>query len=99
MQVRGEQGLATKGGECAIEAQEDLLRQIIHVFARPGQAHEHAEHPVLVLGDDLLESGAFIQGGRVRPRGVAKVSEKIPETHSAAFSLTPAKRRNTDECV
>jgi len=81
VEVGGELGVALKVDEPAVEAEEDLLGQILEAGVAmrtgAGEAQERPEDEGLVLADDVLEVGrgmGFVRQGWVRPPLGRKVS-------------------------
>ena len=54
-EISGERGVAAELGQCTVEAEEDLLREVFDVRARAGHAREGAEDHRLMLADDGFE--------------------------------------------
>ena len=63
VEVSRDEGLAAKAGQRAIEAEEDVLREIIEVFAAAGQAQKGAEDHVLMIAYHFLEAEIGVQAG------------------------------------
>ena len=42
-----------------MQPQKHVLRKIVHVFARSGQPHQHAEHHAAVLTNNLFKAGCL----------------------------------------
>jgi hypothetical protein len=90
VEIGADQGFAAKAGQGAVEAEKDVLGEIVEVVGVTGQAREGAEDHLPMIADDLLEAGlvgqelfvaryllfvnALSSGREVRPRGGAKVS-------------------------
>jgi hypothetical protein len=55
VEVSGEFGVALEVRKTAVEAQEDLLGEVLDAVRGAGEALEGAEDHLLVLADDLLE--------------------------------------------
>jgi hypothetical protein len=62
IQVSAQQGIAAEGGQSPIEAEKNLLREVVDMFAATGEANEGAEDHVLMVSDNLLEAGFNGQG-------------------------------------
>jgi hypothetical protein len=62
IEIGAEQSFAAKRGQCAVEAEKDLLGKIVDMFAAAGETHEGAEDHGLMVTDDLLEVGVGGQG-------------------------------------
>ena len=63
VEVSGDEGVATKTGQRAIEAEEDVLGEVIKVLAAAGEAQEGAKDHVLMVAYHLLESEIGVQVG------------------------------------
>ncbi len=63
MEIRGEERVASKRGKRAIESQEDILGEIIDMFAGSGESDEHTEDHLLVFCHDAFELGRVVQDG------------------------------------
>lgn len=61
IKVGADQRLATKAGEGAKQPQEDILGQIIDVIVVAGQSNKSTEDHLLMVSDDLLETGLAVQ--------------------------------------
>ena len=63
VEVGGDEGFAAKAGEGAIEAEEDVLGEIVEMLAAAGEAQEGAEDHVLMVVYHLLEGEIGVQAG------------------------------------
>ena len=63
VEVGGDEGLAAKAGKGAVEAEEDVLGEVVEVFAGAGEAQEGAEDHVLMVAYHLLEGEIGVQAG------------------------------------
>ena len=63
IKISADKGLVAEAGQCAEEAQEDVLRQIVDVLLAPDEPRECAEDHRLMLLNNLLECGCAGQGG------------------------------------
>ena len=63
IEVGGNEGFPAEAGESAVEAEEDLLGEVVEVFAAAGEAQEGAEDHGLVVLHHLLESKVGVQAG------------------------------------
>jgi hypothetical protein len=63
IKVSGDESLAPEAGQGAIEAEEDILGEIVEVLAAAGKAQEGAEDHVLVVVYHLLEGEIGVQAG------------------------------------
>jgi hypothetical protein len=57
IEIGGQQCFTAKPRQGPVEAEKDLLRKIIDMFAATREANERAEDHGLVVPDNLLESG------------------------------------------
>jgi hypothetical protein len=64
VEVGRDKSLATKAGQGTVEAEKDVLCQVVEVFAAAGEAQEGAEHHVLMVAYHILEGeiGVHKQG-------------------------------------
>ncbi len=62
IEIGSDEGFAAEAGQGAIEAEEDILREIIDVFVASGQTQEGAEDHSLMVAYQLLEGEIGIQG-------------------------------------
>ena len=69
VEVGGDEGFAAKAGEGAVEPEEDVLGEVVEVFAAAGEAQEGAEDHVLMVAYHLLEGEISLQAGRDLKRG------------------------------
>ena len=63
VEVGGDEGFAAEAGEGAIEAEEDVLGEIVEMLAAAGEAEEGAEDHVLMVAYHLLEGEISLQAG------------------------------------
>jgi len=63
VEIGGDEGVAAKAGEGAVEAEEDILGEVVEVFAATGEAQEGAKDHVLMVLDHLLEGEIGVQAG------------------------------------
>ena len=63
VEVGGDERFSAKAGEGAVEAQEDVLGEIVEVLAAAGEAQEGAEDHVLMVVYHLLEGEIGVQAG------------------------------------
>jgi hypothetical protein len=63
VEVGGDEGFAAEAGEGAIEAEEDVLGEIVEVLAAAGETQEGAEDHVLMVVYHLLEGEIGVQAG------------------------------------
>jgi hypothetical protein len=63
VEVGGDQGFAAKAGQGAVEAEEDVLGEVVEVLAAAGEAQEGAEDHVLMVAYHLLEGEIGLQAG------------------------------------
>jgi len=69
VEVGGDEGFAAEAREGAVEAEEDVLGEIVEVLAAAGEAQEGAEDHVLMVAYDLLEGEIGLQAGLDLKRG------------------------------
>ena len=67
VEVGADEGLSAEGGEGAVEAEKDVLGEVVEVVVAAGEACERAEDHGLVFLDDVLEGGL---GGHAGLRGL-----------------------------
>jgi len=67
VEIGGDERVAAKAGQSAVEAEEDVLGEIVEVLAAAGEAQEGAEDHVLMVAYHLLEGEIGLQA-RVRPQ-------------------------------
>ena len=63
VEIGGDEGVAAKAGQGAVEAEEDVLGEVVEVLAAAGEAQEGAEDHVLMVVHDLLEGEIGVQAG------------------------------------
>ncbi len=63
VEVGGDEGLAAKAGKGAVEAEEDVLGEVVEVLAGAGEAQEGTEDHVLMVVHHLLEGEIGVQAG------------------------------------
>ena len=63
IKVGGDEGLAAEAGQGTIEAEEDVLGEVIEMLAAAGEAQEGAEDHVLMVANHLLEAEISLQAG------------------------------------
>ena len=63
VEVGGDEGFAAEAGEGAIEAEEDVLGEVVEMLAAAGEAQESAEDHVLMVAYHLLEGEIGVQAG------------------------------------
>ena len=63
VEISGNEGVAAKAGQGAVEAEEDVLGQIVEVLAAAGQAQQGAEDHLLMVAYHLLEGEIGGQAG------------------------------------
>ena len=63
VKVGGDQGFSAKAGEGAVEAEEDVLGEVIEVLAAAGEAQKGSEDHVLMVVYHLLEGEIGVQAG------------------------------------
>ena len=63
VEVGGDEGFAAKAGEGAVEAEEDVLGEVVEMLAASGEAQEGAEDHVLMVAYHLLEGEIGVQAG------------------------------------
>jgi hypothetical protein len=71
VEIGGDEGFAAEAGQGAVEAEEDVLSEIVDVLAAAGETHQGAEDHVLVVVHELLEGEIGVQAGldnRVRQK-------------------------------
>jgi len=83
IEISAEQSFAAKRRQGAVEAQKDLLRKIIDVFAATREANERAEDHGLMVSNNLLEGGV---GGLQEGSDCHSLSK----FHESAETLRPA---------
>ena len=68
VEIRGDEGFAAEAGQGAVEAKEDVLGEIVEVFAAARQAQKGAEDHVLMVAYHLLEGEISVQAGLEPPK-------------------------------
>ena len=63
IEVGGDEGVAAEAWEGAIEAEEDVLGEVVEMLAAAGEAQEGAEDHVLMVAYHLLEGEIGLQAG------------------------------------
>jgi hypothetical protein len=63
IEVGSDEGFAAKAGKGAVEAEEDVLGEVVEVLVAAGQAQERAEDHCLVVLHHLLEGEIGVQAG------------------------------------
>jgi len=63
VQVRGDKRLPAEAGQGAIQAEEDILSEIVEMFAAAGKAQKGAEDHLLMVAYHLLEAEIGLQAG------------------------------------
>jgi hypothetical protein len=63
IEVGGDEGFAAEAGQGAIEAEEDILGEVVEMLAAAGEAQESAEDHVLMVVYHLLEGEIGLQAG------------------------------------
>jgi hypothetical protein len=63
VEVSGDEGIAAKAGQGAVETEEDVLGEVVEVFAAAGEAQKGAEDHVLMVAYHLLEGEIGVQAG------------------------------------
>lgn len=61
VKIRRNKGFAAKARQCAIEPEEDLLREIVEMFAASSKAQKGAEDHRLMVAHHLLEAEIGVQ--------------------------------------
>jgi hypothetical protein len=69
VEIGGDEGIAAEAGEGAVEAKEDILGEVVEVFAAAGEAQEGAEDHVLMVAYHVLEGEISLQAGLDLKRG------------------------------
>jgi hypothetical protein len=57
IEVRAEQSVTAEAAEGPVQAEKDLLGEIVDMFPAAGQTNEGTEDHGLMVSDDLLEAG------------------------------------------
>jgi hypothetical protein len=63
VEVGGDEGLAAEAGQGAVEAEEDVLSEVVEVLAAAGEAQKGAEDHGLMVAYQLLEGEIRVQAG------------------------------------
>ena len=63
VEIGGDEGFAAKAGEGAVEAEEDVLGEVVEMLATACKAQEGAEDHVLMVAYHLLEGEIGVQAG------------------------------------
>ena len=63
VEIGGDEGFAAKAGQSAIEAEKDVLGEILEVLAAAGEAQKGAEDHVLMVAYHLFEGEIGVQAG------------------------------------
>jgi hypothetical protein len=63
VEVSSNEGVSAKAGQSAVEAEEDILGEVIEVFAAAGEAQKGAKDHVLMVAYHLLEGEIGVQAG------------------------------------
>ena len=63
IEVGGDEGIAAEGGERAVEAEKDVLGEVVKVLAAASEAQEGAKDHRLMVAYDLLEGEIGVQAG------------------------------------
>jgi hypothetical protein len=63
IEVGGDEGIAAKARKGTVEAEEDILGEVVEVFAATGEAQEGTKDHVLMVVDHLLEGEIGVQAG------------------------------------
>jgi hypothetical protein len=63
VEVGGDEGFAAKAGQGTIEAEEDVLGEVVEVLAAAGKPQKGAEDHVLMVADHLFEGEIGVQAG------------------------------------
>jgi len=63
VEIGGDEGVAAKAGQGAVKAEEDVLGEVVEVFAAAGEAQKGAEDHVLMVAYHLLEGEIGVQAG------------------------------------
>lgn len=61
VEVGRDEGFAAKAWQCAVEAQEDVLGEVVDVFATAGEAQKGAEDHGLMVAYQLFEGEVGVQ--------------------------------------
>jgi hypothetical protein len=63
VEVGGDEGIAAKAGQGAVEAEKDVLGEVVEVLAAAGEAQKSAEDHLLMVAYHLLEGEVGVQAG------------------------------------
>jgi len=63
VEVGGDEGFTAKAGKGAVEAEEDVLGEVVEVLAAAGETQKSAEDHVLMVVHHLLEGEIGVQAG------------------------------------
>ena len=63
IEVGGDEGFAAEAGQGAVEAEEDVLGEVVEMLAAAGKTQEGAEDHVLMVAYHLLEGEIGVQAG------------------------------------
>ena len=63
VEVRGDESVAAKAGQGAVEAEKDVLGEIVEMFAAAGEAQQGAKDHLLMVAYYLLEGEISRQAG------------------------------------
>ena len=63
VEIGGDEGFAAKAGQGAVEAEEDVLSEIVDVLSAAGEAEKGTEDHVLMVVYELLEGEIGVQAG------------------------------------
>ena len=91
VEVGGDEGLAAKAGKGAVEAEEDVLGEVVEVLAGAGEAQEGTEDHVLMVVHDLLEGEIGVQAGL--DRSMRLKFHRASETLAGRAGLMRAESR------
>lgn len=71
VEIGGDEGVAAKAGQGAVEAEKDVLGEVVEMLAAAGEAQQSAKDHVLMVAYHLLEGEIGVQAGldhRVLPK-------------------------------
>jgi hypothetical protein len=63
VEIGCDEGFAAEGGESAVEAEEDVLGEVVEMLATAGEAQKGAEDHGLMVANQLLEGEVGVQAG------------------------------------
>jgi hypothetical protein len=63
VEIGGDEGFAAEGGKGAVEAEEDVLGEVVEMLATAGEAQKGAEDHGLMVANQLLEGEVGVQAG------------------------------------